>query len=116
MTDQPRITTASSAEGAATTGHIDKLAIVVVTFKRQELLAKLFDSCCARTRAPWRIIIVDNEHANRTRVMVEDLGRRTDDLWGVVGAAPAAAGGTARVVYAPQEDNLGGAGGFSAGV
>ena len=80
MTDQPRITTASSAEGAATAGHIDKLAIVVVTFKRQELLAKLFDSFCALTRAPWRIIIVDNEHSDRTREMVEDLGRRTDDL------------------------------------
>ena len=116
MTDQPRITTAASAEGAATAGNIDKLAIVVVTFKRQELLAKLFDSFCALTRAPWRIIIVDNEHSDRTREMVEDLGRRTDDLWGVEGDAPDAEGGTARVVYAPQEDNLGGAGGFSAGV
>ncbi len=163
VTDQPRITTAASAEGAATAGHIDKLAIVVVTFKRQELLAKLFDSFCALTRAPWRIIIVDNEHSDRTRdidklaivvvtfkrqellaklfdsfcaltrapwriiivdnehsdrtrEMVEDLGRRTDDLWGVEGDAPDAEGGTARVVYAPQEDNLGGAGGFSAGV
>lgn len=48
--------------------------------------------------------------------MVEDLGRRTDELWGVEGDAADTEGGTARVAYAPQSDNLGGAGGFSAGV
>ncbi|WP_239284875.1 glycosyltransferase [Collinsella sp. An2] len=95
---------------------IDRLALVVVTFKRQNLLAKLFDSFCALTQAPWRIIIVDNEHSDKTRDMVADLGRRTDALWGVEQERPDTEGGTARVVYAPQADNLGGAGGFSAGV
>ena len=41
---------------------IDKLAIVIVTYKRQKLLATLFDSLKALTVAPWRIVVVDNEH------------------------------------------------------
>ena len=101
---------------STTQGHgIDRLALVVVTYKRQNLLAKLFDSFCKLTQAPWRIIIVDNEHSDETRDMVADLGRRTDELWGK-DSTPDAEGGDARVVYAPQSDNLGGAGGFSAGV
>ena len=105
-----------STTPAATPTSIAKLALVVVTFKRQELLAKLFDSFCSLTQAPWRIVIVDNEHADTTAAMVADLAQRTDALWGVDTATPDAEGGTARVVYAPQADNLGGAGGFSAGV
>ncbi|OUO62580.1 glycosyl transferase [Collinsella sp. An271] len=101
---------------AAGTPGIPKLAIVVVTFKRQELLAKLFDSFCTLTVAPWRIVIVDNEHSDKTERMVAELGERTDELWGAPADGPDAEGGTARVVYAPQDDNLGGAGGFSAGV
>ena len=101
---------------AAVLPGIPKLAIVVVTFKRQELLAKLFDSFCTLTVAPWRIVIVDNEHSDKTERMVAELGERTDELWGAPADGPDAEGGTARVVYAPQDDNLGGAGGFSAGV
>ena len=41
---------------------IDKLAIVVVTYKRQELLANLFDSMTELTATPLRIVIVDNEN------------------------------------------------------
>lgn len=96
--------------------RIPRLAIVVVTFKRQKLLAELFDSFCTLTRTPWRIIIVDNEHSDETRQMVSDFAQRTDELWGVEADDPDAEGGIARVVYAPQSDNLGGAGGFSAGV
>lgn len=110
---RPGTTTSPTATDGS---GIDRLALVVVTFKRQNLLAKLFDSFCALTQAPWRIIIVDNEHSDKTRDMVADLGRRTDALWGVDQERPDAEGGTARVAYAPQDDNLGGAGGFSAGV
>ena len=101
---------------AAEAGTIDRLAIAVVTFKRQELLSRLFDSFCELTRAPWRIIIVDNENSPETERMVADLARKTDELWGVDAEDPDDEGGVSRVVYAPQEDNLGGAGGFSAGV
>lgn len=106
----------SEGELGRSAGCIDRLALIVVTFKRQQLLAKLFDSICALKQAPWRIVIVDNEHAEETGRMVADLARRTDGLWGADSAAPDAEGGIHRVVYAPQEDNLGGAGGFSAGV
>lgn len=95
---------------------IDRLAIIVVTFKRQHLLKTLFDSYLKLTRAPWRIIIVDNENSPETAKMVAELGRTTDELWGIDDERPDSEGGHARVVYAPQQENLGGAGGFSAGV
>lgn len=94
--------------------NIEKLAICVVTFKRQELLKVLFASFEQLTQAPWRIIIVDNEHSEQTQAMVEALGKKLDEQWGTT--EPDAQGNTSRVVYAPQTDNLGGAGGFSAGV
>lgn len=109
-------TTAREPLAAVPPCEMDRLAIVVVTFKRQNLLKVLFDSYLELTRAPWRVIIVDNEDSAETRDMVRELGRRTDALWGVDADRPDAEGGTARVVYAPQADNLGGAGGFSAGV
>ena len=48
---------------------IDKLAIVVVTYKRQELLANLFDSMTELTATPWRIVIVDNENSRETAIL-----------------------------------------------
>lgn len=93
---------------------IDKLAIVVVTYKRQQLLATLFESFQKLTVAPWRIIIVDNEASDETKHMVEELSGKLAVQWGKAEAD--AEGGENRVVYAPQADNLGGAGGFSAGV
>ncbi len=93
---------------------IQNLAIVVVTFKRQNLLTKLFDSFCELTRAPWRIVIVDNENSAETEQMVSDLNERCVARWG--NAETDSEGGAQRVVYAPQTENLGGAGGFSAGV
>ena len=41
---------------------IDKLAIVVVTYKRQELLATLFDSLPELPAAPWRLLAVDKDN------------------------------------------------------
>ncbi|MCH9276689.1 glycosyltransferase family 2 protein [Bifidobacterium amazonense] len=93
---------------------IEKLAIVVVTYKRQQLLTKLFDSIERLTVAPWRIVIVDNEHSDETHGMVDDFAARITKQWGTT--VPDASGNEQRVVYAPQTVNLGGAGGFSAGV
>ena len=98
---------------AQSTG-IDKLAIVVVTYKRQELLATLFESIEALEQAPWRVVVVDNEHSDTTADMVADFGAKLTEQWGRTVADRS--GNQERVVYAPQTDNLGGAGGFSAGV
>ncbi|MBW3077904.1 glycosyltransferase family 2 protein [Bifidobacterium simiiventris] len=102
------------SEKHAAKKSIEKLAIVVVTYKRQQLLTKLFDSIERLTVAPWRIVIVDNEHSDETRGMVEDFSARLTKQWGATVAD--ASGNETRVVYAPQTANLGGAGGFSAGV
>ncbi|MBM6699819.1 glycosyltransferase family 2 protein [Bifidobacterium pullorum subsp. saeculare] len=102
------------AADASADATIEKLAIVVVTYKRQQLLGRLFASLLALEQAPWRIVVVDNEHSDETAAMVSDFSAAVAGRWGATETD--AAGGTARVVYAPQTDNLGGAGGFSAGV
>ena len=91
---------------------IDKLAIVVVTYKRQELLANLFDSMTELTATPWRIVIVDNENSRETEAMCAAFNERLANLWGIDTEQPDAQGGTDRVIYAPQLENGGGAGGF----
>ena len=93
---------------------IDKLALIVTTYKRQELLATLLDSVLALEQAPWRIIIVDNEHSDETRDMIAAFAEKVKGQW--VDTVPDQSGNESRVVYAPQTENLGGAGGFSAGV
>lgn len=93
---------------------IDKLAIVIVTYKRQKLLATLFDSLKALTVAPWRIVVVDNEHSETTKTMVEEFGSAITAQWGQTIADTQ--GNMDRVVYFPQEGNIGGSGGFSNGV
>ena len=62
---------------------IDKLAIVVVTYKRQELLANLFDSMTELTATPWRIVIVDNENSRETEAMCTAFNERLASLWGI---------------------------------
>ena len=57
---------------------IEKLAIVVVTYRRQQLLATLFESIEKLTVAPWRIIVVDNEHSDETQDMVGDFREAVD--------------------------------------
>ena len=93
---------------------IDKLAVVVVTYKRQELLENLFKSFERLNQCPWRIVVVDNEKSEKTRDMVQDLDDVLTRRWG--SASVDDSGDSSRVVYAPQSSNLGGAGGFSAGV
>ena len=94
---------------------IEKLAVVIVTYKRQEMLANLFDSLTELTAAPWRIVVVDNENAPQTKNMVQAFNERVAALWGTDTETPDAEGKTDRVIYAPQTENTGGAGGFSAG-
>ncbi|WP_330849112.1 glycosyltransferase [Bifidobacterium xylocopae] len=93
---------------------LNKTAIVVVTYKRRELLAGLFDSILQLTQAPWRVVVVDNEHSAETEAMTRQFGERVTGRWGrtIIDGD----GGQGRVVYLPQERNGGGAGGFSAGV
>ena len=93
---------------------LNKAAMVVVTYKRQELLTGLFDSILQLTQAPWRIVVVDNENSADTRTMVEQFSERVTGRWGrtIIDGS----GNQDRVVYLPQDHNGGGAGGFSAGV
>ena len=91
-------------------------AIVIVTYKRQELLAQLFDSISELTVPAWRVVVVDNENSSKTAQMVRDFATRLDAAWGSTEGDPDAEGGTSRVVYDAMEENTGGAGGFSEGV
>lgn len=91
-------------------------AIVIVTFKRQQMLADLLDSILSLTVAPWRVVVVDNENAPQTASIVGDFAERARALWGPTGDDPDAEGGTERVVYDPMAENTGGSGGFSEGV
>lgn len=106
---------AEGREGASSEqSPIEKLAIVVVTYKRQKLLARLFDSIKALNAAPWRVVVVDNEHSDDTKVMVQRFSDAVNAQWGKT--EPDESGNTQRVVYAPQKGNIGGSGGFSNGV
>lgn len=93
-----------------------RAAIVIVTFKRQELLASLLDSVLSLTVAPWRVVVVDNENSERTAAIVGDFERRAEALWGPTVDDPDARGATSRTLYVPMETNTGGSGGFSEGV
>ena len=55
---------------------IDKLALIVTTYRRQQLLEVLFDSILALEQAPWRIVIVDNEQSKQTADMLLVLPAR----------------------------------------
>lgn len=91
---------------------MEKLAIVIVTYKRQQLLDQLLDSLLYLQDAPWRVIVVDNENSADAANVVE-LHRR------LVGegltAVPWPEGADA-FVYVPMSENTGGAGGFAEGV
>ena len=59
-----------------------------------------------------RIVIVDNEQSDQTADMVAAFAGKVTGQWGTTVADQS--GNEERVVYAPQTENLGGAGGFSA--
>lgn len=91
---------------------IEKLAIVVVTYKRQALLEKLLDSLLFLEQAPWRVMVIDNENSSDTAQLVEVCSRMVDE--GLT-AASWSEGGKA-FQYVGMAENTGGAGGFSEGV
>lgn len=91
---------------------MEKVAIVIVTFKRQELLEKLFESLLQLETAPWRIYVVDNEASPRTKQLVDTFAASVQDGQTAI-SWPS---GSKTWVYAPQPENGGGAAGFSAGV
>ena len=92
---------------------IPRLAMVICTYRRQRLLQNLFDSICELQQRPWRIVVVDNENSPETATMVEALETRLTELWGK--PEPDDSGNSSHTCYAPQTENGGGAGGFSAG-
>ena len=93
-----------------------RTALVIVTFKRQELLSNLLNSITQLTQAPWRIIVVDNENSSETASLVSEFSEKVKTTWGETTDDPDAHGGTNRVCYIPMEQNTGGSGGFSEGV
>lgn len=91
---------------------MDKLAIIIVTYKRQQLLDQLLDSQLLLTKAPWRIYVVDNENSFDTGTVVDLYGQLleaglTEVPW---------PNGPDTYVYIPMSENTGGAGGFAEGV
>ena len=80
------------------TGQVgeETVAVVVVTHDRADLLARLLDGLAAQTRRPDAVVVVDNASTDHT---ADVLGARTDLPLHVI-----------------TQDNLGGAGGFHAGV
>lgn len=97
---------AAPALGDATGDPALDVAIVVVTYKRSQLLRVLLDSITRLQTPPSWVVVVDNHSEDDTGEVIESfrerLGRRAD--------------GRDRLVHAPQEENTGGSGGFSAGV
>lgn len=92
---------------------LEKAAIVVVTYKRQELLMELMGSLLLLDKPIWRVIVVDNENSPETRSMADAFNQLAMEQWGA--PSPDAEGNAVRMIYLPQEQNGGGAGGFSAG-
>uniref|UniRef100_UPI00286E45D0 glycosyltransferase n=1 Tax=Nocardioides sp. TaxID=35761 RepID=UPI00286E45D0 len=77
----------------------ESVAVVVVTFNRADLLARMLDGIAAQTHAPDAVFVIDNLSTDHTRAMLE--ARAMDDL-------------PLHVTH--SETNLGGAGGFHLGV
>lgn len=87
---------------------LEKSAIVVVTYKREELLQVLFDSYVDSTYFPEKIYIVDNGQDISVSKMCENLEKRLSEKIDQGFEST-------KVAYVPMETNTGGAGGFSKG-
>lgn len=92
--------------------NIEKLAIVIVTYKRDDLLDALLDSLLFLKDDPWRVYVIDNDNSSETRSIVELYAR----LAGEGATEVAWSAGEDSFVYVPMLENTGGAGGFSEGV
>jgi rhamnopyranosyl-N-acetylglucosaminyl-diphospho-decaprenol beta-1,3/1,4-galactofuranosyltransferase len=78
----------------------EKVAVVVVSYNRPNFLQGLLLSLEQQTRAPDWVVVVDNASTDHTQAIIE--------------SASAKRGGS--LINLRQKENLGGAGGFSAGV
>lgn len=81
-------------------GRGGTVAVVVVTFNRADLLAKMLRGLAAQERRPDAVYVVDNASSDHTRAVLE--------------AALARGGLRLHPLY--ERENLGGAGGFHRGV
>jgi glycosyltransferase involved in cell wall biosynthesis len=95
-------------------GQLRDVAIVAVTYKRQELLVTLFESILLLDRSPMRVYVVDNENSDATREIVEVYNRLVAD--GLTAVPWESGVHEEPFCYLPQSENIGGAGGFAAGV
>lgn len=90
--------------------EVRQTAAVVVTYKRDELLAKCLRCLCVQTAAKkMDIIVVDNGCAGRSSIHEIPEVQEVEEI-----RAFQRDGG--RVIYLDTGDNLGGAGGFSLGM
>jgi GT2 family glycosyltransferase len=81
----------------------ENMAIVVVTYKRQQLLSTLYESIKLLEVKPSDVVIVDNENSLETEQITESFKKEMS----VFGS---------KVHYVQMEENTGGSGGFSKGV
>ena len=77
----------------------ETVAVVVVTHNRADLLVGMLDGLAAQTRAPDRVIVIDNGSTDHTGEVLSQRMARTEMPLDVV-----------------TQENLGGAGGFHRGV
>lgn len=78
----------------------NRVAVVIVTYKRQRLLQELLNSLAQMSEYIWEIIIVDNENSAKTEALINVFKTKAN----------------IRVKYMPQTVNLGGSGGFRIGI
>ena len=80
-----------------------KVACIVVTFNRKDLLIKCLDSIKAQTYKPHTVFIIDNASTDGTRQSVAMNGYDCSTLNGI------------RFEYVQLSENIGGSGGFFTG-
>lgn len=78
-----------------------KLAIVITTYKRNELLGKLLESI--KAEMPWKTVVVDNDPKGGAENTVLPFKKKMEKEG-------------SEVIYVRQKENIGGAGGFYIGV
>ncbi len=91
---------------------MDKVAIIIVTYQRRQLLCQLLDSLLRLSVAPWRVIVVDNDNDPEVANIIEKYRDKVAE--GL--ARKAWQDGARSFEYVGQPENTGGAGGFSKGV
>ncbi|MFT4298807.1 MAG: glycosyltransferase [Aeromicrobium sp.] len=92
---------ADPAAGLPAVPPADRVALVIVTYNRSDMLGRLLDSIDAMDPAPWAIILIDNASTDDTGEVVAAWRARTPHQ---------------RVEHRRMAENIGGSGGFNAGV